>query len=69
MPDIDDDNLDIYINNEDDFIEDELVTYLGEKRANKKVSQFTLNFKNNYIYFFFIIFLYICANPHTDSSS
>jgi hypothetical protein len=52
MPDIDDDNLDIYINNEDDFIEDELVTYLGEKRADKKVSQFTLNFKNNYILFF-----------------
>jgi hypothetical protein len=34
---MDDDNLDIYINNQDDIIEDELITYLSEKRADKKV--------------------------------
>jgi len=64
MTDIDDDNLDIYINNEDDFIEDELVTYLGGKRADKKVSQFTLNFKNNYILFFYNIFIYMRQPTH-----
>jgi hypothetical protein len=34
---MDDDDLDIYINNQDDIIEDELITYLSEKRADKKV--------------------------------
>jgi len=38
MEDQDDDNLDIYINNQDNIIENELITYLEEKRANKKVS-------------------------------
>jgi len=47
MEDKDDYDLDIYINNQDDIIEDELITYLAEKRADKKVSQITLNFLNN----------------------
>jgi len=34
---MDDDDLDIYINNQDDIIEDELITYVSEKRADKKV--------------------------------
>ena len=34
----DDDELDIYINNQDDIIEYELITYLSERRADKKVS-------------------------------
>jgi hypothetical protein len=38
MPDTDDDDLDIYINNEEDRVEDELYTYLSERRANKKVN-------------------------------
>jgi hypothetical protein len=38
MPDTDDDTLDIYINNEEDKVEDELYIYLSERRANKKVS-------------------------------
>ena len=37
MEDADEDELDIYINNQEDIIEDELITYLKEKRANKKV--------------------------------
>jgi hypothetical protein len=32
MEDQDDDDLDIYINNQDNIIEDELITYLKEKR-------------------------------------
>jgi hypothetical protein len=31
--------MDIYISNEDDVIEDELITYLKEKRADKKVRE------------------------------
>jgi len=31
--------MNIYISNEEDEIEDELISYLEEKRANKKVSQ------------------------------
>ena len=38
MPDTNNNNLDIYINNEEDKVEDELYTYLSERRANKKVS-------------------------------
>ena len=37
MEDADEDELDIYINNQEDIIEDKLITYLEEKRANKKV--------------------------------
>jgi len=42
--------MDIYISNNEDKIEDELITYLEEKRINKKV---------NKIYFKFIRELYI----------
>jgi hypothetical protein len=30
--------MELYISNEEDNIEDELISYLEEKRANKKVS-------------------------------
>ena len=42
MDDLDEDELDIYINNQEDKIEDELITYLEEKRVNKKVSNIYL---------------------------
>jgi hypothetical protein len=41
----DEDDLDIYITNKEDFIEDELISYLEEKRADKRVSKY-LNFFN-----------------------
>jgi hypothetical protein len=47
MKDFDEDELDIYINNQEDKVEDELITYLEEKRVDKKVRKihlFTLNF-------------------------
>jgi hypothetical protein len=37
MQDIYKDNLDIYINNKEDFLEDKLSIYLNEKQVNKKV--------------------------------
>jgi hypothetical protein len=39
MEDLDEDDLDIYINNQDNIIDDELITYLKEKRVDKKVSK------------------------------
>jgi hypothetical protein len=36
IEDFDKDKLDIYINNQEDIIEDELIIYLEEKRADKK---------------------------------
>jgi hypothetical protein len=42
MDDLDEDELDIYINNQEDIIEDELITYLEEKRADKKVCKIHL---------------------------
>jgi hypothetical protein len=42
MEDFDEDELDIYINNQEDIIEDELITYLEEKRADKKVCKIHL---------------------------
>ena len=39
MEDLDEDDLDIYINNQDNIIHDELITYLEEKRVDKKVSK------------------------------
>jgi hypothetical protein len=33
-----DDEDDIYISNKEEFKEDELITYLKEKRVNKKIS-------------------------------
>jgi SMC interacting uncharacterized protein involved in chromosome segregation len=38
MADSEDDDLDIYINNQEDNIEDELYTYLHKIRVDKKVS-------------------------------
>jgi len=39
MKDLNKDDLDIYINNQDNIIDDELITYLKEKRVNKKVNK------------------------------
>jgi len=39
MKDLNKDDLDIYINNQDKIIDDELITYLKEKRVNKKVNK------------------------------
>jgi hypothetical protein len=48
MDDFDEDELDIYINNQEDIIEDELITYLEEKRADKKVyKSYLLYFKSS----------------------
>jgi hypothetical protein len=44
MADSDSDGLDIYITNSFSKIEDELVTYLEEKREDKKVSKIHLNY-------------------------
>ena len=41
--DSDSDNSDIYITNSISKIEDELITYLEEKREDKKVSKIYLN--------------------------
>jgi hypothetical protein len=51
MEDFDKDELDIYINNQEDIIEDELITYLEEKKQIKryiKFTYFTSNFLRNY---------------------
>jgi hypothetical protein len=37
IEDADKDKLDIYINNQEDIIEDKLITYLKGKKADKKV--------------------------------
>ena len=44
MADSDSDDLDIYITNSSSKIDNELVTYLEEKRENKKVSKIYLNY-------------------------
>jgi hypothetical protein len=44
MADSNKDNLDIYITNKFSNIEDKLVTYLEEKKENRKVSKTYLNF-------------------------
>jgi hypothetical protein len=43
MADFDSDDLDIYITNSFSNIGDELITYLEEKREDKKVSKIHLN--------------------------
>ena len=43
MADSDSDEDDIYVTNKSSNIEDELVTYLEEKREDKKVSRIHLN--------------------------
>jgi len=42
MAEFNNDDLDIYINNKENRIEDELYTYLNEIRADKKVSKILL---------------------------
>ena len=44
MADSDSNDLDIYITNLSSKIDNELVTYLEEKRENKKVSKIYLNY-------------------------
>ena len=44
MADSDEDEDNIYITNKSSNIEDKLVTYLEEKREDRKVSKFYLNF-------------------------
>jgi len=44
MADSDEDDLDIYITNTSSNIEDELVTYLEEKREDKKVNKIYFKF-------------------------
>jgi hypothetical protein len=68
MEDIDEDDLDIYINNQEDIIEDELITYLAENRADRKVSNLLKHYlrTNNP---FFIINIYIYTNLLLDLAS
>jgi hypothetical protein len=68
MEDIDEDDLDIYINNQEDIIEDELITYLAENRADRKVSNLFKHYlrTNNP---FFIINIYIYTNLLLDLAS
>jgi hypothetical protein len=47
MEDIDNDDLDIYINSQKDIIKDELITYFENKRINKKI-KVTLRILENY---------------------
>ena len=42
MADSDNDDLDIYIRDQEDNIEDKLYIYLKEKRVNKKVNKYLL---------------------------
>jgi hypothetical protein len=66
MADSEDNNLDIYINNQEDNIEDELYTYLHKIRANKKVSiSLLLNILRT-TKDFLIIFLYLDTNLYID---
>ena len=67
MLNINKDNLNIYINNQDNFIEDKLSVYLNKKRAHKKVSKFTLKFKI-IISFIIIIILQISTNLLINST-
>jgi hypothetical protein len=53
----DDNNMDIYISNKEDNIEDELIAYLKEKQANKKVSKITLQFLRIIYYYLYTFFL------------
>ena len=68
MKDINKDDLDIYINNQEDIIKDELITYLAENRADRKVSNLLKHYlrTNNP---FFIINIYIYTNLLLDLAS
>jgi hypothetical protein len=66
MADSEDNDLNIYINNQEDNIEDELYTYLHKIRANKKVSiSLLLNILRT-TKDFLIIFLYLDTNLYID---
>jgi hypothetical protein len=68
MEDIDKDDLDIYINNQDNIIEDKLITYLAENKADRKVSNLLKHYlrTNNP---FFTINIYINTNLLLDLAS
>jgi hypothetical protein len=63
MAESEDDN-NIYISNKEEFKEDELITYLKEKRVNKKVSFLLIYLYNSFI--FFLYFLIKKANLYID---
>jgi hypothetical protein len=65
MAESDNDDLNIYINNKENRIEDELYTYLNKTRADKKVNKILL-FNILTTKAFLIIFLYINTNLHLD---
>ena len=66
MADSKDNDLNIYINNQEDNIEDELYTYLHKIKADKKVSiSFLLNILKT-TKDFLIIFLYLDTNLYID---
>jgi hypothetical protein len=50
--------MDIYISNNEDKIEDELITYLEEKRIDKKVSKIHFKFIRE-LYIIPLLLLYI----------
>jgi hypothetical protein len=59
MAESDNNDLNIYINNKEDRIEDELYTYLNEIRADKKVSKILLlNILRTTKAFLIIFFIY-----------
>jgi hypothetical protein len=39
MEDIEEDDLDIYVNSQEDSVKDELIAYFEEKRLDRKVSK------------------------------
>jgi hypothetical protein len=44
--------MSIYISNEEDEIEDELIAYIEEKRGDKRVSKITSKLYKNYLLLF-----------------
>jgi hypothetical protein len=57
--------MDIYISNDEDKIEDELITYLEEKRIDKKVSKIHFKFIKEiliipllFLYYYYFIYKY-----------
>jgi len=66
MADSEDNNLNIYINNQEDNIEDELYTYLYEIRVDKKVSITLLLNILRTTKDFLITFLYLDINLLID---
>jgi SMC interacting uncharacterized protein involved in chromosome segregation len=66
MADSKDNNLSIYINNQEDNIEDELYTYLYKIKADKKVNITLLFNILRTTKAFLIIFLYLNTNLFID---